>query len=302
MHDKSEELNNQKKGKSDSRVDECFEVDYAIANDFLMFQDLGSVAAVENHAIGVTNNVQTNYDDEFADELQLIIVTQFTATSAATDPWTSSTSANTLIFDFTDWGPSGFAAVHDVGSLWTDRNFDGSTIGIAWVSVICESNRYNCLQNFTNNAETKRVLVSHELGHNFSSNHDASGSFIMAPIVNSSTVWSTNSINSINNHVASRWCLSDCAPPTASFDYNIIEDCTIGLVQFTNTSTGSGTLTYEWDFPGGTPSFSTEEDPFVTYDFAGTYNMTLTVTNTAGSDVETQNGIIDIIAIPAPIF
>lgn len=307
MQGVADEVIGQTKNESNSRVDECYEVDYAIANDFLMFQEYGSVAATEDHAIGVTNNVQENYDDEFADELQLIIVTQYTATSAATDPWTSSTAAGTLLNDFRNWGPGGFGAVHDVGSLWTDRNFDGSTVGIAYLGVICTGSRYNCLMNFTSNPVTKRMMVAHELGHNFSSGHDPSGSFtIMAPSVNSATTWSAASINTIDNHIASRWCLSDCtsssAPPSASFSFNVIDECTPGLVQFTNSSTGSGSLNYEWDFPGGTPSFSTEENPLVTYNAAGFYNVTLTVSNTAGSDTETQNGIIDIIASPEPEF
>ena len=140
MHNRSKEIvNHLAKESSGYRVDECLEVEYAIANDFLMYLDFGSsVPATEDHAIGVTNNVQANYDDEFADELQLIIVTQFTATSAATDPWTTSTSASALLNSFTNWGPNGFAAVHDVGSLWTDRNFNGSTVGIAWLSVIAK--------------------------------------------------------------------------------------------------------------------------------------------------------------------
>ncbi len=307
MHRHTEEFSNNKNIAKGSRLDECYEVDYAIANDFLMFQEFGSVIATEDHAIGVTNNVQANYDDEFADELQLIIVTQYTATSDATDPWTSSTAAGTLLNDFRSWGPSGFAAVHDVGSLWTDRDFNGGTVGIAYLGVICTGSRYNCLQNFTNNPVTKRMMVAHELGHNFNASHDASGSnTIMAPAVNSATTWSAASINSIDAHVASRWCLSDCAgssgPPNASFTFNVIENCTPGLVQFTNASTGSGTLTYEWDFPGGTPSFSTEQDPLVTYNNEGTFNVTLTVTNTSGSDVQTQNGAIDILPSASPEF
>ena len=305
-HDRQEEIKNHKEN-DDSRsvVDECYEVDWAIANDFLMFQDFGSVGAVENHAIGVANNVQANYDDEFADELQLIIVQQFTATTAASDPWTTSTAAGTLLNDFRNWGPSGFAAVHDVGSLWTDRNFNGSTVGIAYLGVVCTGSRYNCLMNFTSNPVTKRFMVSHELGHNFNASHDASGSpFIMAPTVASWNDWSSNSISSINNHVASRWCLSNCtsgSAPTADFDFFVIEDCTVGEVVFTNNSTGSG-LDYEWDFPGGTPSFSTLENPSIQYQDAGTYDATLTVTNAGGTDVLIQNNIFTINQSPVANF
>jgi len=317
MHQKTEELTPNNQENSSVRVGECFEVDYAIANDFLMFQDFGSVVGTENHAIGVTNNVQANYDDEFADELQYIIVTQFTSTSAAQDPWTSSANAGTLLTDFRSWGNSGgFGVTHDVGSLWTSRNFftvddDGNqnfgVIGLAYVGVICTFSRYNILENFTSNPQTKRVLLAHELGHNWSAFHDGGGSgFIMAPSVNTSTIWSNQSQNSINNHIATRNCLADCTgssgPPSASFDFEVLADCTPGFVQFTNTSTGSGTLNYQWNFPGGIPSISTEENPLVTYNVAGSFNATLTVTNTSGSDTETQNGIVNINASPQPEF
>lgn len=307
LQNKSDEIENHKNSDdSRSRVGECFEVEWAIANDFLMFNNLGSIAAVENHAIGVANNVQTNYDDEFADELQLVITTQFTATSAASDPWTSSTAAGTLLNSFRSWGPSGFGAVHDIGSLWTNRNFDGGTIGIAFVGVVCSGSRYNCLEDFSNNANIKRVMVSHELGHNFSSFHDASGSgFIMAPSVNNTTTWSPNSINSIDNHVASRFCLSNCtvsgSAPVADFDLTILEDCTIGEVIFTSTSTGAN-LTYEWSFPGGFPSTSNSESPAVQYPDAGTYSATLTVTNNSGTDEIIQNNIFTINPSPEVSF
>ncbi|HHJ49593.1 MAG TPA: hypothetical protein ENJ88_01650, partial [Phaeodactylibacter sp.] len=72
----------------------CYEVELAIASDGLMFQKYGSVTAVENHNIAVMNNVAGNWDDEFADEIQFIIVEQYVSTSPAADPWTSSTDAN----------------------------------------------------------------------------------------------------------------------------------------------------------------------------------------------------------------
>ena len=292
--------------KGGSRTEFCYDVDYAIANDFLMFQEFGSVAAVENHAIATTNNVQTNYDDEFEDELQLVIVEQFTVTTSNGDPWSSTTDAGDLLDSFTDWGPGGFSSVHDIGSLWTDRNFDGSTIGIAWVGVVCTGNRYNCLQNFTSNPNTKRVMVAHEIGHNFSANHDASGSFtIMAPSVTTSTVWSSQSINSIDNHVNTRWCLTECSgtgsAPTADFDYTIINECTPGEVFYNNLSTGAG-ISYQWQFEGGNPATSTQENPSVIYNNAGVFDVTLTVTNANGSDVSVQNNIIEIFATPEPDF
>lgn len=296
-HKKHRVKTNEETIERGSRVGECFEVEWAIASDFLMFDQYGSVAAVENHAIGVTNNVQTNYDDEFADEIQFVIPGQVVISSSGQDPWTSSTNAGTLLDDFTDWGPSGFGFAHDVGSLWTARDFSGSTIGIAWLGVVCTNARYNCLEDFTSSASFKRVLVSHELGHNFDASHDASGSnTIMAPSVNSSTSWSSASISSINDHIASRFCLSACTggggnPPIADFDFNQSSDCAPTDIQFFDNSTGSN-LSYEWNVPGGNPSFSTQQNPIIFFPQGGEYSVSLTVSNGNGEDTHVVHGII----------
>ncbi len=54
-------------------------------------------------------------------------------------------------------------------------------------------------------------------------------------------------------------------------------------VQFTDLSTGGGPLSYQWDFGDGTPN-STEQNPVHTYTAMGTYDVTLTASNAAGSD------------------
>ena len=48
-------------------------------------------------------------------------------------------------------------------------------------------------------------------------------------------------------------------------------------IQFMNTSVGEPEK-IEWTFPGGTPETSTEQNPLVTYNTAGTYDVKLTVT------------------------
>ncbi len=284
---------------------DCFEVEFAIAADFSMVQEFGSVTAVENHLTGVFNNVQANYDNEFADELSFIINEFFISSCASCDPWTSSTDAGTLLGSFRSWGQAGgFFGNYDIASIWTDRDFDGTTVGIASVGVVCTGFRYNANQNFTGNANLIRQVWSHELGHNWDSFHDASGSsFIMAPSVNGSNTWSSTSINDIQNHYLSRSCLASCvssAPPTASFTFNASNACAPATVSFSNTS--SGATSYSWSFPGGSPSTSTDPNPSVVYANAGVYSVELTATNAAGSNTDVQSNVITIAEQPIAAF
>ena len=54
-------------------------------------------------------------------------------------------------------------------------------------------------------------------------------------------------------------------------------------VQFTDLSSGTPTL-WQWLMPGGSPSSSIVQNPLVTYNTSGSYDVTLIATNTYGSD------------------
>jgi PKD repeat protein len=290
----------------EEKVDECIEIEMSIASDWLMYLDYNSnTTDVEDHNIAVMNDVQGNWDDEFADELIFVIVEQWISDCNTCDPWTNSTSASALLSSFTSWGPTGFDEVHDVGQLWTDRNFNGSTVGIAWLSSICTNNRYHCLQDYTTNANSLRVLTSHELGHNFSAPHDSPGSgFIMAPSVNNSNSWSSLSVTRINQHVASRSCLANCPidnPPIALFESSDPNICAGETVHFTDTSLNDPE-TWDWTFDGGTPSSSTDQNPTVQYNVPGTYNVTLFITNPVGSDDTVAINHVTVTAVPIAAF
>lgn len=51
-------------------------------------------------------------------------------------------------------------------------------------------------------------------------------------------------------------------------------------------------VTYQWSFPGGQPSTSTVENPFVLYPTGGTFDVRLRVTSTTGTDSTARTGYV----------
>ena len=60
-------------------------------------------------------------------------------------------------------------------------------------------------------------------------------------------------------------------------------------VQFTDQSTGTGPLTYTWDFNNDGITDNTTQRPLYTYPTAGTFTVNLTVTGPGGSDYESED-------------
>ncbi|MCU0349060.1 MAG: PKD domain-containing protein [Saprospiraceae bacterium] len=90
--------------------------------------------------------------------------------------------------------------------------------------------------------------------------------------------------------------------PLAGFTANTNLGCSPLVVQFQNQSSGANLTGFQWEFPGGTPSTSTEENPTVTYTTPGSFAVALTATNSLGSHVLEQTNIVQVQASPEAIF
>ena len=109
--------------------------------------------------------------------------------------------------------------------------------------------------------------------------------------------------NASNNAASKSVAIDDIAlqeapiedPPTASFSVDQSTICVEECVQFSDESTGQEITSWEWTFQGGTPSsFSGQNPPQVCYDTPGTYEVSLTAENEAGSDTETISDYITV--------
>ncbi|MDQ3047750.1 MAG: M43 family zinc metalloprotease, partial [Bacteroidota bacterium] len=89
--------------------------------------------------------------------------------------------------------------------------------------------------------------------------------------------------------------LAAACAPGADFYANRYSICAGGTITFSRNilyTTPGTTTTQVWDFPGGTPATSTVASPTVTYSTPGLYPVTLTSTNTVGSNSTTKTAYI----------
>ncbi len=88
--------------------------------------------------------------------------------------------------------------------------------------------------------------------------------------------------------------------PLARFEAEKTEFCEApAKVQFKDDSRNPSS--YAWNFVGGTPATSSEKNPVVTYEKAGTYNVSLTVKNPNTSHTTTKNAYIKIGGTPVKV-
>jgi PKD repeat protein len=294
---------------SDARAAGCREVEYAWASDWLFFQKYGSESAVMDRIETILSLVEWQFTGWFNDNYLYPVTGYLISACSSCDPaeWSNTNDPYELLTNFRNWAESGGFGntVYDVAGLWTDRVFNNSIIGIAYLSAVCTDNRYHAIMDFTPNTSLMRVLVAHELGHNFSSDHDAAGSnFIMTPNVNSTTIWSSQSINAVNAFAGNSWCLDPCsqnAPPVASFSASPEEGCPPLIVQFSDLSVNNPT-TWQWTFPGGDPYTSVLQNPLIAYTTPGVFPVTLAVSNSGGSHSITVDEAVRVIIAPVANF
>jgi len=70
------------------------------------------------------------------------------------------------------------------------------------------------------------------------------------------------------------------ATPAANFRADVTDGCAPLNIHFTNLSSGTGNLTFLWNF--GNSTTSNYRDPVITYPNPGTYTVSLLVTESNG--------------------
>lgn len=80
---------------------------------------------------------------------------------------------------------------------------------------------------------------------------------------------------------------------SADFSSNVSQTCEGGVISFVDESINTP-ISWKWSFPGGTPSTSTERNPSITYDKAGTYDVSLIVSDGVSSKSIAKQGVVTV--------
>ncbi len=89
-----------------------------------------------------------------------------------------------------------------------------------------------------------------------------------------------------------------CSAPVVNFAGWPTTVCTGSTVSFADLSTNSPT-SWAWTFASGTPGASVLQNPTITYNTPGTFNVTLTATNAFGNGTLTKTAYITVATCPA---
>jgi len=93
---------------------------------------------------------------------------------------------------------------------------------------------------------------------------------------------------------------SQILPPIVNFTVDTTYILQGETVYFTDLTTGNPALEWDWSFPGGTPNQSDVQNPIVTYNQYGTFDVSLTVTNADGTQTEIKSDYMTIEQVLAP--
>ncbi|MEZ4889643.1 MAG: M43 family zinc metalloprotease [Crocinitomicaceae bacterium] len=192
------------------------------------------------------------------------------------------------------------ALTHEVGHwlnlshVWGDNNNPGEACGDDQVSdtpitkgfTFCpsEANAKVCNASIVENYENY-------MDYSYCSKMFTPGQVtrMRAAIVGSTggrnNIWTTANLNAVGAVANPPLCKADF-----SADKRVV--CVGQTVNFTDMSYNLPVASWSWQFQGGTPATSTDQNPSVVYNTPGVYNVTLTATRGGSNPSETKTGYI----------
>ncbi len=173
------------------------------------------------------NNIDGYFSEQVGVQINVQNITTF---DNATDPFTSTLDSSTLLDEVSEYRLQ-TPAQNTLGltHLYTGRDFDTATVGVAWLGAICETYFGAGVSEGRAGLTMDSLIAAHEIGHNFGADHDGDPNrscpsepetFIMAPSVTGNEQFSDCSIGVMQATVAG----ASCVAPLPAVDVGISQD------------------------------------------------------------------------------
>lgn len=189
------------------------------------------------------------------------------------------------------WGPTNENAVGSNCSFDDGISDTPNTIGS---EQVCNVNQESCgsldnVQNHMDYSSCARMFTGGQANEMYAASSSSVGG--------RDYYWTSTNRNQTgtNDGFTPQPCV-----PNVEFAFEDAVGCEGLEVQFEDNSWGAdedATWEWNWNFPGGTPSSSNAENPTVTYNTGGVYDVSLTITTGAGSDTYTVSDAIVVEAV-----
>jgi hypothetical protein len=195
-------------------------VEISVLGDAAYLARYASEAQANDAILTRLNNVDGIFSSQLGVELQIVSVNIADEIAAGLTATTDSSALLEELGRLRQRTP----ALADTGltHLFTGRQLDGDTAGVAYNLALCSQRFAASLTMAHNSATLDALITAHEIGHVFGAPHDGTGQcastpqnqFIMTPTLNTSiSAFSQCSLDQINAVIDSYACLVPLPPP-----------------------------------------------------------------------------------------
>ena len=261
------------------------EIDLSVVGDFPLTQQFG--ANSESELLTRFNIV----DGIFSEQVGVQITVDSVTLENQADGTFTTTNAGDLLDELSDFrGSNPSLTSTGLTHMYTGRDLDGSTVGVAFLGALC-SNAFGAgLSMGGISLTTDTLIAAHEIGHNFGASHDGEsgspcesvvGAFLMSANVNGNDNFSQCSLDSIQPEIAGASCIT----PLAAVDVAVIAQNGVSAnfgepfnFIFNVNNNGSGTannVSFDVTIPNGLVALSVTPSSGTCTQAAGGYACSL---------------------------
>ena len=218
------------------------EIDIGAVGDFEFTSSMGDDAAAAVAILDRMNRVDGIFSQEIGIQINVPFIETFSDPDV--DPFSDTLDPGALLDDVVTYRGN-TSAQNDLGltHLWTGRDLEGTTVGIAYSNVLCRNSFGSGLSMGSGSAAFGSLVAAHEIGHNFGAPHDGVDgacvdepqTFLMAPRINDSNQFSQCSKTIMEANAARASCVTalptvDMAVALNSTPANILLGASTDLV------------------------------------------------------------------------